>query len=975
MLIEEKSVFEHDLWLRYGAKAREYISGYHLSLQSPNPARWILLTNFREMLFLYAYDRSPFLRVNFSDLAEPETAHRLWMALEKRQLENDTLLGLYYELARQPLDRSFLRDLKTWRQVLCNGFLKAQPDLALDLAAQYSQQLLDRLIFLRILESKGLHTYYSIPKHWAHWKSMTRNRSRFPFTDELGRIFRDVELDLNTELLKVNGVPPIPDAFVAAVVVPDEPIHASVQPFIADNDFRTIYGYDFNTLTDDAMGSVYEQYLAHKLQEGRPGEIIVTTDQTHRRGQGAYFTRPPVARFLTEASVGALVHPRLDRALALLDKGHYEDACAEMESIKESRVIDIACGSGTFLMQAFDVLASAYRQYNDAVQASAQRYGDLLGALEAGLKPVQDFQHHIATRQLFGIDKDEQAVEVARLNLWLKLLRAYPDLYARRNGASPRSQLPALSHNLLVANAVYPPVPLDFVPPGPRVIVGNPPWGADVGGSRDDLMDHYTLARGQFDSYEVFLERAAQALDDGDYIAYIIPDSIFQPQHAPTRRFVLDNFIITHIMRLGEGLFPEVYRAAAVVVARKGKAPEDHQVRASILVKADRALLCQPNSSVTVALLEQQRATSIRQKRFATNRDAVWDIHIREEDEPITGQMERRALNWKEIVISGRGVEIGKDGSVLRCPYCGTWNTMPRRSRSGDYRSKKCIADMCRKEFTVDEAGPPERIITDAPPRNRSASVIVGEALHRYRISRYRYIDLSRFSAFSVCPKCGSTNSIASRTKCLSCGQSYDSDKNVAVRRYGIDYKDPELFDGPKLLVRKTGRGIYAAIDLSGSYTTQVVYIFKLDPKRDAKYQGIRLEYLLGVLNSRAMLYYYYKRTAEIEWRSFPYVTQRVIQRLPIPEVDLENPTDRAVHDAIAARVQVMTERGAGPTEDEDQELETLVRSLYGIRGTEASIHIDNELKRIEALGTLLADPDEGEDEEVGEDGDTDAGD
>src|SRR5205823_3849518 len=97
------------------------------------------------------------------------------------------------------------------------------------------------------------------------------------------------------------------------------------------------------------------------------------------------------------------------------------------------------------------------------------------------------------------------------------------------------------------------------------------------------------------------------------------------------------------------------------------------------------------------------------------------------------------------------------------------------------------------------------------------------------------------------------------------CGKEYSEDGVQEWVRLGINYKIPSLYAGEKLLVRKTGRGIYATIDRTGAFTTQTVFIFKLNPNRTEHYKQLRLAYILGVLNSRMMLYRYYKKIGDIE--------------------------------------------------------------------------------------------------------------
>jgi len=103
----------------------------------------------------------------------------------------------------------------------------------------------------------------------------------------------------------------------------------------------------------------------------------------------------------------------------------------------------------------------------------------------------------------------------------------------------------------------------------------------------------------------------------------------------------------------------------------------------------------------------------------------------------------------------------------------------------------------------------------------------------------------------------------------------------------GINYKDLSIYNGNKILVRKTGVGITASLDYENAITNQVVYILKLKPAFEKK---VSLEFVLSVLNSRAMTYYLIKKYGENEWKSHPYLTQTMLVNLPFPKVDFNSP-------------------------------------------------------------------------------------
>ena len=155
-------------------------------------------------------------------------------------------------------------------------------------------------------------------------------------------------------------------------------------------------------------------------------------------------------------------------------------------------------------------------------------------------------------------------------------------------------------------------------------------------------------------------------------------------------------------------------------------------------------------------------------------------------------------------------------------------------------------------------------------------------------------------------------------------------------------------------MVRKTGRGIYATIDRTGAYTVQSIYIFKLRSDRAEQDEKLRLSYILGVLNSRMMLYRYYKALGDIEWKSFPYMTQRTIKNLPVRTIDFTDVRQTYFHNSIADSVDEVIASGRPPDMSTDAKIERLVRELYGVNTPVANARIDAELERISQFGSLL---------------------
>ena len=153
--------------------------------------------------------------------------------------------------------------------------------------------------------------------------------------------------------------------------------------------------------------------------------------------------------------------------------------------------------------------------------------------------------------------------------------------------------------------------------------------------------------------------------------------------------------------------------------------------------------------------------------------------------------------------------------------------------------------------------------------------------------------------------------------KRYSCRAKRYLEKNIK----GIQYKDPRNFKQKKLLIRKTGIGIKSAIDTSGAYTNQVV--FHYIAKEEKHVPDFITEYVQGVLSSRVLMAYYLQKYGDNEWRSHPYITQKVISQLPIPDIKKKKKSFD-----LAQKIAQHVEKMNGCTLKEKVELDIKIEKL-----------------------------------------------
>ena len=408
------------------------------------------------------------------------------------------------------------------------------------------------------------------------------------------------------------------------------------------------------------------------------------------------------------------------------------------------------------------------------------------------------------------------------------------------------------------------------------IVIANPPWGADVAAYRDKLsLGEFSLFQGQFDTADLFMELSLKLLKPNGYLAFIVPDSLFSQERRALRQLLLSKTQIKFIGRFGEKLFEGINRACAVVICRRGTADASSPVECLRLTPEARKEILSGNS--TFAEQEGRLGHKIPQSRFSRNDNSQFDIDVSVVEERTFGRLGRLPCTLGDHLVSGRGIELSKHGWVYQCGQCKSWSPLPKGQRA---RCPHCKTDVAHPSKTA-------KSIVRKDRHEGYVPFIVGEHVSRYALHSPLWI-------VSGCS--------------------------------GVNYKDDSLYRAPKLLVRKTGVGLSAAVDYSDARTNQVVYIFRLKDSHAA----IPLEFFLAVLNSRAMYYYITKTHGETEWRSHPYVTQTQILSLPLPaQKELLKESEAARK--IAALVRPYMQHDQALPANVDAEVERLVARVYGL--------------------------------------------
>jgi len=313
-----------------------------------------------------------------------------------------------------PVGDKFLQDLDEFRDELARAFKNANPKLDGETLTELTQRTLDRLVFLRFLEDKHIEPQNRIAyfgDKGTAWQDFIAESRR------LDGIYNGIVYKQH-EILDAPGFKLDDDSFSGVC----ERLSHLNSP------------YDFNAIPIHILGSIYERFL---------GKVIVTTDKRARleekpevrKAGGVYYTPEYIVRYIVENTVGKLIGGKTPAQIAGM------------------RFADIACGSGSFLLGVYDLLIRHHTAWYNQYPGKAKK-GDVMER-DDGLHLSLQKKREILLANIHGVDIDPQAVEVAQLSLYLKLLQDETPASARNYQMEfHETLLPTLNKNIVCGNSL-----------------------------------------------------------------------------------------------------------------------------------------------------------------------------------------------------------------------------------------------------------------------------------------------------------------------------------------------------------------------------------------------------------------------------------------------------------------------------------------------------------------------------------------
>ena len=560
--------------------------------------KWVLVSNYVELrLYAFGEGTTAYETFWFEQLTEPREYARFMLLLSADSLLQGRTLDLLKASRREDKDitDSLYGDYKGLRSVLIEAVRERNArvrdaDASIEEleAIAVAQKILDRILFIAFAEDTGL-----LPRETLGNAFQSRDlyNPRPVWNNFLG-LFRAVNQG-NKEL----HIP----AYNGGLFLSDEAIDRLNLPDEVCEGFKAIGDYDFaSEVSVTVLGHIFEQSIAdiERLQAIALGEEEpekTTAISGRRKRDGVVYTPDYIARFIVEETLGAHleeIFASILKQFAVEDEDisdfsaiRWRRKSAELEAwgayrerLQTLRIVDPACGSGVFLVMAFDYMKDELFRVNDKIaklQGSRGYTEDLL-----------DPDSEILANNLFGVDVNSESVEITKLSLWIK---------TARHG----KELDSLSKNIRVgdsliesANYAYLEHGFDWITAFPEVmgeeggfdiVIGNPPYVRMelLKTLKPYLETRYEVVSDRADLYCYFYERGLRLLKPGGRLGYISSNTFFKTRSGkPLRKYLLREATIESVVDFGDlQIFEGVTTYPAIVVLRRSPATHEHELR------------------------------------------------------------------------------------------------------------------------------------------------------------------------------------------------------------------------------------------------------------------------------------------------------------------------------------------------------------------------------------------------------------
>lgn len=525
--------------------------------------RLVVISNF-EKLRLYIDNAVDYQEWHLFNLTENDI-RELYLCLAWAQVDAGIAIKMKQESvsSEDQITKALYRDYSEFKRVLFADIIENNP--AEDgsdekewqlLLFKKTQKLLDRLLFIFFAEDCGLLQPNSMVQIIENWQKLKDLDAYVPLYDRIKQYFGYLDKGHQGKPFDVfayNGGLFKNDNVLDKLQISDDLLATHT---------RKLSTYDFESDVDvNILGHIFENSLS-EIEEVTQQINSGKAPQTSKRKQdGVFYTPQYITKYIVENTIGRLCSEKKND-LGIVEEEYFSDQRRQLktkqrllEQLQQYRdwllqitILDPACGSGAFLNAALQFLMAEHKLIDE------------MEAKVAGSAIVfQDVENSILEHNLYGVDINEESVEIAQLALWLRT-------------AKPHRKLNSLNENIKCGNSLIsdPAIagdkafnwqeqfPKVFEKGGFDVVIGNPPYGASFKKDEKKYINNtYKSYRYKYESYVYFIEKAFDLVRDNGYIEFITPQLWLSLDESYNIRRIVLGFDLQAIRFYGEDAFPD----------------------------------------------------------------------------------------------------------------------------------------------------------------------------------------------------------------------------------------------------------------------------------------------------------------------------------------------------------------------------------------------------------------------------------
>lgn len=560
----------------------------------------------------------------------------IWSVLSKEAAQNggfsDYLKKVPQKKGADTVDKKFLKSLDEWRTLLAETISKENKQLDEDELNYVVQQTLDRIIFLRICEDRSIEPYGTLKECLNSGDFYNNLLLEFKQADDKynSGLF-NFKKDKLSNQLKINNK--TLKTIISQLYYPECP-------------------YEFSVLSVEILGSAYEQFLGKTITINNKGKAVIELKPEVRKAGGVYYTPQYIVDYIVSNTVGKLCEKKTPTQVA------------------EIKIVDPACGSGSFLIGAYQYLLNWHKDYylqNPNKKNPLTPEGNL----------TTPEKKKILLNNIYGVDIDVNAVEVTKLSLLLKCMEGETQAsIAHQMKMFSERVLPTLDDNIKSGNSLidtdYYDTQLDFgeeriIKPfswqkayptvfkngGFDVVIGNPPYVFTRDVDWSDEVKNYFWSKfeiskgddksrknqsGKINLYILFIIKSTELLNKNGCLSFIIPNGLLRTTTYDTaRKFILERTSIERIVDLKDGVFEGVTASTIII-----NLLNNNKKRDTLIIDAN----CKIDGFV-----DDNKTTKIEQSNFLKNVSHTFSLYINPLEQNLFIKISNSDFFLKDIVV------------------------------------------------------------------------------------------------------------------------------------------------------------------------------------------------------------------------------------------------------------------------------------------------------------------------------------